>query len=90
MTVQINIPPVLQALVSGVNRIEVQGSTVGECLNEMVEKYPQLKPKLFNKRGELPKGVSIFINRENAFPKPLSRPVRPGDKIYISHIVLGG
>ncbi len=90
MTVEVNIPPVLQALVGGINRIEVRGSTVGECLNELAAKYPQLKAKLFTKRGELPKGISIFINSENAFPKPLSKPVRPGDKIYISHIVLGG
>jgi len=90
MTVEVNIPPVLQALVNGVNRINVEGSAVGECLNEMVAKYPQLKPKLFNKRGNLRKGISIFINKENAFPEPLSKPVRPGDKIYISHIVLGG
>lgn len=90
MTVEINIPPVLQALVDGINRINVSGSTVGECLTEMVKKYPLLKPKIFNKRGKLPNGISIFINRENAYPEPLSRPVVDGDKIYISHIVLGG
>jgi len=90
MTVEINIPPVLQAVVDGVSRIDVSGGTVGECLKEIVEKYPQLRAKLFNKRGRLPNGISIFINKENAFPEPLSRPVRDGDKIYISHIVLGG
>jgi molybdopterin converting factor small subunit len=90
MTVEINIPPVLQALVDGINRINVSGSTVGECLTEMVKKYPQLKAKLFNRRGKLPNGISIFINGENAYPGPLSRPVVDGDKIYISHIVLGG
>jgi molybdopterin converting factor small subunit len=90
MTIEINIPPVLQALVAGVSRIDVSGGTVGECFKEMVKKYPQLKPKLFNRRGELPKGINIFINGESAYPEPLSRPVRDSDKIHISHIVLGG
>ena len=90
MTVDIIIPPVLQALVGGINRINVSGSTVGECLMEMVEKYPQLKPKIFTNRGKLPNGISIFINQQNAYPEPLKRPVIDGDKIYISHIVLGG
>ncbi len=90
MTIQINIPPVLQALVGGVSRIDVNGATIGDCFNGMVKKYPQLKPKLFNKRGELPNGISIFLNGENAYPEPLSRPVRDGDKIHVSHIVLGG
>lgn len=90
MSIEVNLPPVLQALIDGVSRINVNGDTVGECLTEMLEKYPQLKLKLFNKNGKLPNGISIFINGENAFPEPLSRPVRDGDKIFISHIVLGG
>ena len=90
MAVEISIPPVLQALVNGINRIDVNGGTIGECLDEMVTKYPQLKTKLFNKRGKLPNGISIFLNGEDAFPEPLSRPVRSGDRIHISHIVLGG
>ena len=90
MTVEINIPPVLQALVNGVNQIDVRGGTVGECFSEMVKKYPQFKPKLFTQRGKLRNGIQIFINRENAYPEPLPHPVHDGDKIYISHIVLGG
>jgi molybdopterin converting factor small subunit len=90
MTIEINIPPILQALVAGVSRIDVSGGTVGECFKEMVKKYPQFKPKLFTKVGKLRNGIQIFINGESAYPEPLSRPVRDGDKIHISHIVLGG
>ena len=73
MAIEINIPPVFQALVGGINRINVSGSTVGECLTEMVNQYPQLKPKLLIKPGKLPNGISIFINNENAYPEPLSQ-----------------
>ncbi|OGO20346.1 MAG: hypothetical protein A2Z15_00995 [Chloroflexi bacterium RBG_16_50_11] len=90
MSAEINIPPVLQALVNGVSRINVSGATIGDCFKEMVKKYPQLSARLFNKRGDLPHGIQIFINGESAYPEPLSKPVRDGDKIYISHIVLGG
>jgi molybdopterin converting factor small subunit len=90
MTVEINIPPVLQALVNGISRIDVNGGTIGECLKEMVQKYPALKPKLYDKNGNLPKGISIFINGTNTYPEPLTKPVRDGDKIHISHIILGG
>ena len=90
MNVEIYIPPVLQAIVNGVNRIDVSGSTIGECFREMIKKYPQFKPKLFTRGGKLRNGIQIFINREDAYPEPLSRPVRDGDKIYLSHIVLGG
>ena len=90
MTVEINLPPVLQAIVNGINRVNVSGSTVGECIKEMIKRYPQLKPKLFTRRGKLRNGIQIFINREDAYPEPLSRPARDGDKIYLSHIVFGG
>ena len=90
MSVEINIPPVLQALVEGVRRIDVSGSTVGECLKQLVEQYPRLKPRLFNRQGKLPKGVSIFINGESAYPGELARLVHDGDKVYIANIVLGG
>jgi len=90
MSVEINIPPVLQALIDGVRQIDVSGSTVGECLKQLVEKYPRLKLRLFNRQGKLPKGVSIFINGESAYPEELARPVHDGDKVYITNIVLGG
>ena len=90
MAIEINLPPVMQALVNGVNRIDVSSGTVGECFREMVNKYPQFKPKLFTQRGKLRNGIQIFINREDAYPEPLSRPVRDGDKIYLSHIISGG
>ncbi|MHB8104370.1 MAG: ubiquitin family protein [Dehalococcoidales bacterium] len=90
MSIEMNIPPVLQALVNGINRIDVSGGTIGECIKEMVVKNPALKPKLFDKRGNLPKGINIFLNGVSAYPEPLTKPVHDGDKIHISHIVLGG
>jgi molybdopterin converting factor small subunit len=90
MAIEIYIPPVLQALINGINRIDVSGATIDECFKEMVQKYPALKQKLYDKHGKLPKGISIFLNGADAYPKPLTKAVRDGDKIHISHIVLGG
>jgi molybdopterin converting factor small subunit len=90
MSVEINIPPVLQALVGDIKQIDVTGRTVGECLEELVKQYPQLKSRLFKKKNELANGINIFVNGENAYPKPLAKPVGDGDKIYIAFIVLGG
>jgi len=90
MSIEINIPPVLQALVGGIRQINVSGGTVGECLEELVKQYPKLKSRLFTRQGRLINGISIFVNGESAYPEPQTRPVNKGDKIYISHIVLGG
>jgi len=73
-----------------VNQIDVTGRTVGECLDDLVKQYPGLKSKLFNKDHNVANGVNIFVNAENAYPEPMKKPVKNGDKIYISFIVLGG
>jgi molybdopterin converting factor small subunit len=90
MSVEINIPPALQALVGGVRQIDVDGGTVGECLDALSQKYPGLRPRLFSRNGKPAGGMSIFVNGESAYPDPLARPVRDGDKIHLANIVLGG
>lgn len=90
MSVQINIPPSLQALIDGAVKVDVAGGTVGECLRDLVRIYPQLKEKIFTRNGRLPKGMNIFINGASAGPRPLAAPVCDGDKVHIAYIVLGG
>lgn len=90
MSVEIFLPPMLQAMAGEVKQVTCTGRTIGNCLNELIEKYPQIKPKLLNRRGKPADGVNIFLNGENIPPEMLTRPVGDGDKIYISFIVLGG
>jgi molybdopterin converting factor small subunit len=90
MSVEINVPPSLQALINGVRQIEVSGGTVGECLKDLVRLYPQLSEKIFTRGGRLPKSMNIFINGASVGPRSLAIPVHNGDKVYIAYIVLGG
>lgn len=84
------LPPVLQALAGDVKQVACDGKNIGNCLNDLIEKYPPIRPKLFQRRGKLVNGVNIFLNGENIPPGTLSKPVHNGDKIHISFIVLGG
>ena len=90
MTVEINIPPFFQHLTGNVKVFEAGGSTVGECLNELVRQYPEIKSKLFTRNGRLLKGLNVFINGESAYPGELARPVRDGDKLHITYVMVGG
>jgi len=90
MSVEVNIPPFLQSLADDVKQIDVSGSTVGECLNELVKRYPQLKARLFTRGGKIHKGFIIFVNSESAYPDVLSRLVEDGDVIHIAHPIFGG
>jgi len=68
--------------------VEVNGSTVGECLKHLVEQFPKLK--LFNKDGKLLPYLGIYVNGESAYPKQLDKPVKDGDELSIILMVGGG
>ena len=54
VTVKIYIPQFLQHLVNGVEVVNIDGKTVGECFNSLVEQFPQLETSLFDGEGDWP------------------------------------
>jgi molybdopterin converting factor small subunit len=90
MSIEIIIPPFLQRLAGDAGSVHVNGSTVGECLGELVRQYPGLKTRLFTGKGELRKSINIFINGKTAYPGERDRTLQDADKIYITSIIMGG
>lgn len=90
MSVRINIPPFFQHLTGNLKQVDVSGGTVGECLEEMVQRFPELKTRLFTKKGTLLSGLNIFVNGESAYPGELARPVNDGDELHITYVMVGG
>jgi len=70
--------------------VEVNGSTVGKCLNHLVEQFPGIKGQLFSKNGTLFENIIISINGESAYPEQLVKPVKEGDELNILLIIGGG
>lgn len=64
---------------------EVNGTTVGECIDDLVKQFPSLDTVLFYERGELNDYIGVCINRElvTAWEKPLGRRVLDGDELSI-------
>lgn len=69
---------------------EVDGKTVGECLDQLFIKHPEMKRWLFDESGNLKEYIDIFINKQNAFPMPLAKFVVDGDEIYLMSLIGGG
>jgi len=90
MSIQIKIPSYLQPLPIDTEVVEVSGSTVGECLNQLVKQFPEIKKMLFAKNDKLYSFVSIYVNGEDSYPEELAKPVKDGDELQILHIIGGG
>ncbi len=69
---------------------EVSGTTVGECLADLVRRFPGIEPKLFNKKGKLLNYIDIYVNLESSYPEELAKPVIDGDKLSITLLIAGG
>ena len=84
--------PHLKALVNNQDSVEVQGKTVGECLNNLVARFPDIQTRIFDNQMNLLHFIVIFLNGESTFhePDPLAKPVRDGDDLSIALLIAGG
>ena len=90
MSVKINIHPVLHHFTDDQDIVKVDGNTVGECLGELVARFPQIEKGLFGKNGKLLNYVEIYINGQSAYPDELAKPVKDRDEIHIIIMLAGG
>ena len=90
MSVIINIPSNLHHFTNDRAVAEVNGNTVGQCLNDLTKRFPGIETGLFGKNGKLLNYVDIYVNREDAYPEELAKPVEDGDELHILYIIGGG
>jgi molybdopterin converting factor small subunit len=90
MSVKVNIHPVLRHMTDGQSVVEVKGSTVGQCLKQLVTQFPKIESAIFNKDGRLLSYVEIYVNHESSYPEELKKKVEAGDEIHIVLMLTGG
>ncbi len=90
MSIIVNIHRTHRHYTDGLNQISVKGRTVGECLQFLIQKFPDLQKILFNQNGALRKHFEIYVNTESAYPDELKKPVSDGDEIHITALLAGG
>ncbi|MFH0725123.1 MAG: MoaD/ThiS family protein [Pseudomonadota bacterium] len=90
MSVILNIHKTHRHYTSGLETVEVDGNTIGDCINALVERFPEMKAALFDGKGKLKNQIEIYLNSESAYPDELKKKVNTGDEIYITVMLAGG
>ena len=90
MSINIHLHSTHRRHADGEAVVGVEGRTVGECLRELVTRYPDLEPLLFDDGGGLQRNLEIYLNLESAYPDELLKPVEDGDQIHITVMLTGG
>ncbi|MGH1438628.1 MAG: MoaD family protein [Cellvibrionaceae bacterium] len=90
MTIQIDIPAVMRSLTENNKKINSNGNTLEQLINNMNESYPGLKDRLIS-NGELNRYINIFVNEDDVrFSGDLQAQVKSGDVVTILPAVAGG
>ena len=90
MSVKVNINPALYQYTNNQGMVEVNGDTVGQCLDHLVKQFPGIEKGLFDKKGKLLNYIDIYVNGKSAYPEELAKPVKKGDELHIVITIAGG
>jgi MoaD family protein len=90
MSVSVKIPTQLRAATDGEATAEVEGSTVGEVLDSLYDRYGELRSRIAEDGG-LRRFVNVYVGGEDIrFLDGLETPVQDGDEVTILPAVAGG
>jgi molybdopterin synthase sulfur carrier subunit len=90
MAVNVKIPTQLRAATDGESVAQVSGSTVGEVLDSLYERYGELRSRIAEDGG-LRRFVNVYVGGEDIrFLDGLDTPVEDGDEVTILPAVAGG
>jgi molybdopterin converting factor small subunit len=87
----VRIPPVLRVATGGEREVQVEGASVGEVLDALYRRYPQIRAQLESGDGELHRFVNLYLNDEDVRTLGwLDTPVSRGDTLTILPAMAGG
>ena len=90
MAVSVKIPTQLRAATDGESQATVDGSTVGEVLDALYERYGELRARIAEDGGLL-RFVNVYVDVEDIrFLDGLDTVVEDGDEVTILPAVAGG
>ena len=91
MPVTLSLPTILARLADGHATLEAKGSTLGEVVAGVAERFPQLAPRLQDKSGDPYPFVAFYLTDEDSRLKGgFQAPVRDGDEITVIAAISGG
>ena len=91
MPKKVRIPTPLRKLTNNEELVEVNGATVAEAITELQTRYPGIRERLVDEKGEVRRFVNVYVNEEDIrFLKNQQTPLKDGDEISIIPAIAGG
>jgi len=88
---KVHIPTPLRQYTGKQPTIEVKAATIGEALNGLVSKHPDLRRHLYTDDGKLRAFVNVYLNDEDVrYLQKEATAVKESDTISIVPSIAGG
>ncbi len=90
MAITVRIPTPLRSLTGGADEVPIEGSTVGEIIDNLEKAHPGIKDRLCDEKG-VRRFVNIYANEEDIrFLDNLKTVLKEGDSLSIVPAIAGG
>jgi len=87
----VRFPALMKFYVDNQLEFPVDAATVAELLDALIERYPALKPHLFEPTGKLRRHFNIFVNGEHIRElNGMDTPLEADDKVILMVSAAGG
>ena len=87
----VRFPALMKFYVDNQSEFEVHGSSVAEVIDNILIRYPALKPHLFDAAGGLRRHFNIFVNGVHVRDlNGMETPLKEGDKVILMASAAGG
>jgi molybdopterin synthase sulfur carrier subunit len=91
MPVHVRIPSPLRRLTQGERVVEVHGSNLAQAIDELDRRFPGIREKILDERGEVLRFVNIFVNEQDIrFLAGLRTPLDEDAEVSIIPAMAGG
>ena len=91
MAVTCSLPTVLARLADGHSTLEADGTTLGDVVAQIADRFPALAPRLRDPGGGPYPFVTFYLNDEDIrFQNGFATPVAAGDEITVVAAIAGG
>ncbi len=91
MSVKIIIPIALRQYAENRDSVELSGQNIGELLNNLMQKFPNMKKHLFSEDGQIRNFVNVYVNDDDIrYLENNATRLKEGDVISIIPSVAGG
>ena len=86
----VKIPPPYQGPTQGQAEVQVEGTTVRECIDAVGRQFPGFAEQVFDGQGRVHRFVTLFINGDEIDRAEVDTAVAPTDEVEVLAAIAGG